>query len=239
MINRGNAARMLGLLLSGLLTHGASAWAADEAPVMVDAAAPEPAAVTLRDAIALAAQHFDFTVIGANRLGTEAPVWPAEDRGPRDMLATLLKGYSYVVLLKPEAGPDGGRAPQTVMIAGLYHPQAELMTPAPLAYPRGSNPLVATYAPAVTPAPASADYASSGSRPPTWAQRPSTVVRALTQMATTNGANPGEEAAAASAAAANPAQNADAMAALTRSAQTGLGALVIGLRQACPTPKSC
>jgi hypothetical protein len=234
MINRGNAARMLGLLLSSLLTHGASAWAADEAPVMVDAAAAEPAAVTLRDAIVLAARHFDFTVIGANRLGTETPVWPAEDRGPRDMLATLLKGYSYVVLLKPEAGPDGARAPQTVMIAGLYHPQAEPTTQAPLAYPRGSNPVIAFNAPALA-VPVNVDRASPVSGPPAWAQRPSTVVRALTQMATTNGATPDEEAAAA----ANPAQNADAMAALTRSAQTGLGALVIGLRQACPTPKSC
>jgi hypothetical protein len=235
MKSRGNAAWMLGLLITGALTAGVPARA-DEAPVMTDATAPEPAAATLREAIALAARHFDFTVIGANRLGSEAPSWPDDDRGPQDALAALLRGYSYVVLLKREAGPDGVRAPQTVMISGLYHPQAEPAVPAPLAYPRGSNPVVAVNASASPPVSADAEHALPGPRPPAWAQRPSTVVRALTQLATTNGSDP---APAPIAATANPAQNNDAMAALTRSAQTGLGALVIGLRQACPTPNSC
>jgi len=192
MKRQGNNARFLGILLGGMLLAGMPAMAADDTALTVaDAgASPEPAAMNLRDAIGLVAQHFDFTVIGANRLGVEAPFWPAEDRGPQAMLDSLLKGYSYVVLLKPEARPGAAREPKTLLITGLFHPQAESVKPVP-AVPRAGNVVAANVpAPAVAAAPAPVDNAPQGSRPPVWAQRPSTVVRALTQLAITNGANP-------------------------------------------------
>ncbi|MGB8840286.1 MAG: hypothetical protein WCC64_04380 [Aliidongia sp.] len=232
--------RVLGFLLGGMLTVGVPALAADDVSpaAIVASTSPDPAALNLRDAVGLVAQHFDFAVIGANRLGTEAPSWPAEDRGPEAMLDTLLKGYSYIVLLKPEASPGAARQPKTLLITGLFHPQPETATPTP-AVLRPNNRVVAANPPTLA-APVKADEVVQRSRPPAWAQRPSTVVRALTQLATTNGGNPAAaQATPAAAPTDNPAQNTDAMAALTRSAQSGLGALVIGLRQACPTPNSC
>jgi hypothetical protein len=212
--------------------------AADDVHPAVIAAStsPDPAALNLRDAIGLVAQHFDFAVIGANRLGTEAPRWPAEDRDPQAMLDTLLKGYSYIVLLKPEASPGAVRQPKTLLITGLFHPQPETATPTP-AVLRPNNQVAAASPPASAAPPVKIDEVTQSSHAPVWAQRPSTVVRALTQLATTNGGSPAATPAASPTD--NPAQNTDAMAALTRSAQAGLGALVIGLRQACPTPNSC
>jgi|GEM_PF-5532760 hypothetical protein len=233
MMGRGETVRILGMLLSGMLAIGAPAAAATGDDAAATAPAPAAASMSLRDAIGLVAQHFDFTVVGANRLGSGPPVWPAEDRGAEAMLASLLKGYSYAVLLKPETTPGAAREPETLLIVGLYSPPAEAAKPASAGSARAGSSAGAVGSGEIAAAPPS-------SYPPSWAPPPSTVVRALTKLATTNSSNPAADQAAPPAPPMpNPANNAAAMASLTRSAQAGLGALVIGLRQACPTPNSC
>jgi hypothetical protein len=224
-------ARFLGVLLAGILASGLPVVAAAEDKPVAAAlpGAADQGPKTLQDAVEAVAQHFNITVIGANRLGTDRPSWPAGDLGPEAMLGALLKGYSYAVVLKPQTSPEAVREPDTLLIAGLYHPAAETAKPA-------------FGAPAPAPAPASAETAAAApmSYAPSWAVGSSTVVRALTKLAGTNSSNmaAGENTGSAPPLP-NPAQNAAAMASLTQSAQAGLGALVIGLRQACPTPNSC
>jgi hypothetical protein len=235
MTARSNAARLLGALFCGALASGAlvvpaQAAAEESAPAADVAAAQNDDAASLRDAVALMARHFQFSVVGANRLGTDTPSWPADELAPEAMLGTLLKNYSYMVLLKPETHAGAARELQTVFIVGPNKAPAETAPTAPAAA-APMMPRVASAAPAPSPA------AASGHRP-SWAPPPSTVVRALTKLATTNGPN-GDEAAQPTVPMPNPAENAAAMAALTRSAQSGLGALVTGLRQACPNPKGC
>lgn len=235
MTARSDAARLLGALFCGALASGtlaapAQAAVEDAAPAAQATAPQDDEAASLRDAVALMARHFQFAVVGANRLGTDAPSWPAEELAPEAMLGVLLKNYSYVVLLKPEGRPGGARELQTLFIVGPNHPPAETAPAAPAAASAAT-----AHVAAATPAPAPA--AATGHRP-SWAPPPSTVVRALTKLATTNGPD-GDLTAQPVAPMPNPAENAAAMAALTRSAQSGLGALVTGLRQACPNPKGC
>ena len=202
----------------------------------VPTTAPADAPASLRDAVELAGQHFGFTVIGAMRLGTDAPEWPAEDLPAEGVIDTLLKDYSYIVLLKPETTPGARREPRTLVIVGLNHPviDAPAAAPAPMA-PRTPAAMAAALPVAAPPA-----QAGATSHVPSWAPPPSTVVRTLTKLAETNGnATGGVDQAQPTTPMPNPAENAAAMAALTRSAQSGLGALVTGLRQACPNPKAC
>jgi hypothetical protein len=227
MRGRGDiAARYLGVLCAGMLASGLPAAAAEDKPVA--AAAADEGPKTLRDAVETVAKHFNFTVVGANRLGTGRPSWPTGEPGPTATLDALLKGYSYALVLKPESDPEAVREPQTLLIAGLFHPAAETAKPA-----------------SGIPAPSHAETAAAAAEPaqvysaPAWAMGSSTVVRALTKLAQTNSGNQAAGQTMGAVPLANPAQNADAMASLTRSAQAGLGALVIGLRQACPTPNSC
>ena len=204
------------------------------------ASAPAENPATLRDAVELAGQHFGFAVIGAGRLGTDAPEWPAEDLPADGVIDALLKDYSYIVLLKPEAAPGVRREPGTLVIVGLNHPASDAPTAAPIPVAPRTPAAVAAAMP-VAPLPAAA--AAGTSHVPSWAPPPSTVVRTLTKLAETNGNTAGAADQAQStqptAPVPNPAENAAAMAALTRSAQAGLGALVTGLRQACPNPKAC
>jgi hypothetical protein len=205
------------------------------APVGTPASADGPA--TLRDAVALAGQHFGFTVIGAGRLGTDAPEWPAEDLPADGVIDTLLKDYSYIVLLKPETAPGARREPGTLVIVGLNHPAPDApAAAATVMAPRAPAAMAAALPVAALPA----GPAAGTSHVPSWAPPPSTVVRTLTKLAETNGnTTGGADGSQASTPLPNPAENAAAMAALTRSAQNGLGALVTGLRQACPNPKAC
>jgi hypothetical protein len=232
-----STALLCAALAMGLPAVSAAAVVADQP---IEAAAPGAAddgPATLRDAVQLLARHFDFTVVGASRLGTDAPSWPAEDLGPEATLDTLLKDYGYIIVLKPETSPGAAREPATLMIVGLNHAPAPEVT----AKPAASAPMLAS-AGAGAGAGAGSVASMSGSRRPSWAPRPSTVVRALTKLATTNSGQPGvggDQSAQPAAPLPNPAQNTAAMAALTHSAQAGLGALVTGLRQACPNPKGC
>lgn len=228
-------------LLGAGLALGMPASAAIAPTTAPDRAAPAPAETpaTLRDAVELAGQHFGFTVIGAMRLGTDAPEWPADDLPAAGVIDTLLKDYSYIVLLKPETAPGARREPGTLVIVGLNHPPADTpATAAPVpAAPRTPAAMAAAQPVAALPAPAGAT-----SHVPSWAPPPSTVVRTLTKLAETNGngvAGTDQQSAQPTTPMPNPAENAAAMAALTRSAQSGLGALVTGLRQACPNPKAC
>jgi hypothetical protein len=234
-------------LLSGGLALGAPALAAiaTKAPDLAATApvgnpAPADSPATLRDAVELAGQHFGFTVIGAGRLGTDAPEWPAEDLPADGVIDTLLKDYSYIVLLKPETVPGARREPGTLVIVGLNHPAPDAPAAGPMAMaPRTPTAMAAALPVAALPAPAAAT-----SHVPSWAPPPSTVVRTLTKLAETNGNTTGgvdgsQQSAQPTTPMPNPAENAAAMAALTRSAQNGLGALVTGLRQACPNPKAC
>jgi hypothetical protein len=194
--------------------------------------------MSLRDAVAAVANHFDFAVVGVNRLGGDTPMWPAADDADAQMIiGSLLRDYSYAVILKPKGKSDVPRTLDTLIIVGHSdHPAAQ-----------SPEPVVARASPPPSPAGAAAAAAIPTlavpltPHAPAWAPRQSSVVRALTKLAVTGG-DPGSAEAAGSANApppANPAENAAAMAALTRSAQAGLGALVMGLRQACPTPNSC
>jgi len=220
-----------GLVCSALAIGLAPAAAAVEDKTIVadtaGVAADEP--TTLREAVEQMARHFDFAVIGANRLGTDAPTWPEEELAPEAMLGSLLKDYSYIVLLKPESGASTPREPGTLLIVGLNHPP-----PADTTKPATARTPIMASAEAAAPMPVS--------RAPSWAPRPSTVVRALTKLATTSSGQPGsagDQSTQPAAPMPNPAENTAAMAALTHSAQAGLGALVTGLRQACPNPKGC
>jgi len=214
----------------------ASAAIATKAPDLA-ATAPVDSPATLRDAVALAGQHFGFTVIGAGRLGTDAPEWPAEDLPADGVIDTLLKDYSYIVLLKPETVPGARREPGTLVIVGLNHPAPDAPAAAPTAMaPRTPAAMAAALPVAALPA----GPAAATSHVPSWAPPPSTVVRTLTKLAETNGNTAGGvDGSQPTTPMPNPAENAAAMAALTRSAQNGLGALVTGLRQACPNPKAC
>jgi hypothetical protein len=226
-------------LLAGGLALGMPARAAIAANVTpVDNPTANP--TTLRAAVELAGQHFGFTVVGANRIGTDTPEWPAENLPAEGVIDTLLKDYSYIVLLQPESAPGARREPKTLVIVGLNHPP----TDAPAAAPTPAAARTPTALAAAQPVTAVLPAASAAtSHTPSWAPPPSTVVRTLTKLAETNGngasdadqqqgTQPTEQVS-------NPADNAAAMAALTRSAQSGLGALVTGLRQACPNPKAC
>jgi hypothetical protein len=208
-------------------------------PVPVSEPAPrdasEPAPATLRDTLALFAQDFDVKIVGLNRVGTEAPNWPEADLPPAEMLQWILKDYSYAAVLKPSVAESGRRLPERLFIIGEHK------------VPPGGNdkdPTQPTIANADRPPPASLAV---------WGRQPSAVVRSLTSLATSTasrtlaGASAGANSQAAAAAAPppilkggeNPAQSAAAMAALTRSAQSSLSALVTGLRQACQNPKGC
>jgi hypothetical protein len=225
-----------------------------DAPPPAESPAPDRPAeggadgpATIRAALQLMADHFGFTVIGANRLGNDAPSWPAEDLPADAMLHALLRDYSYIVVLKSEAGPNGERDPETVMIVS-HNPSP---TAAPSPPPAQQNRrMQRPFQSSAIEAPTSVANADAASRPsghvPSWAPPPSTVVRQLAKLASTTAAggtqDPNSASADTSAAAPvvpNPAENAAAMAALTRSAQAGLGALVTGLRQACPNPNAC
>jgi hypothetical protein len=228
-------------LLGSGLALGMPALAAIAPTTAPDRAAPAPAdsPATLRDAVELAGQHFGFSVIGAGRLGTDAPEWPAEDLPAEGVIDALLKDYSYIVLLKPETAPGTRREPRTVVIVALNHPA----TDAPVAAPVPTSPRTPAAMAAAMPAVAMpAAPAAAAGHTPSWAPPPSTVVRTLTKLAETSG-NSGtgtdQQSTQPTTPMPNPAENAAAMAALTRSAQSGLGALVTGLRQACPNPKAC
>jgi hypothetical protein len=215
------------------------------APVPAGAAAPtapqtgDDQAMTLRDAVTAVARHFDFAVVGTNRLGGDTPMWPAADDADAQMIVdSLLRDYSYAVILKPKGKSGAPRMLDTLIIVGHSDHAAT----------QGAEPVVARAAPPPSPtgvAPAAVVPTLAvplTSRAPAWAPRQSSVVRALTKLAVTSSDANTEGAPAAgstNAPPANPAENAAAMAALTRSAQAGLGALVMGLRQACPTPNSC
>jgi hypothetical protein len=227
--------RVLSVAVGGALAFGVpSAKAVEDGQTTVRSqAAAEDGPTTLRDAVAMMAQHFGFTVIGANRLGASPTSWPAEDLPPEAMLASLLKDYGYIVLLKPEAGPAGRRDPETVLIVGANQAPA-VVSVKPLA-PQGA---VAAARPVEIGVAAVASPVEQ--HRPSWAPKPSTVVRALTKLASTSGQSlTGDQTAVSAAPSPNPADSAAAMAALTRSAQAGLGALVTGLRQACPNPAAC
>jgi hypothetical protein len=194
---------------------------------------------TIKAALQEMADHFGFALIGANRLGNDPPSWPSEELPEVQMLHALLKDYSYIVVLKPKAGPDGVREPATVMIVS-HNP-----TPAapPPDQPHGPPPRHAITPPYQSSAlPATSAVASAASSPtghvPSWAPPPSTVVKTLANLASTSGTTQAGGGAAAPAMP-NPAEDAGAMATLTHSAQSGLGALVTGLRQACPNPNAC
>lgn len=230
------------VLLSGGLALSMPASAAIT-PKATDQVAPAPAEspATLRDAVELAGQHFGFTVVGAGRLGTDAPEWPAEDLPAKGVIEALLKDYSYIVLLKPETVPGARREPAKLVIVGLNHPAPDAPT---AAAPAAVAPRTPAAVAAAMPAMAMPAAPLAGtSHAPAWAPPPSTVVRTLTKLAETNGNTvtgaSTDQSTQPTTPMPNPAENAAAMAALTRSAQSGLGALVTGLRQACPNPKAC
>lgn len=84
-----------------------------------DAAAPSAAEPsTLRDAVALMGQTYDFNIVGLDRLGTEAPNWPPTEQPPAAVLKRLLQHYGYIAELKTgsEAGRDG--MPQHLLVVG-------------------------------------------------------------------------------------------------------------------------
>jgi hypothetical protein len=207
--------------------------------------APADGPATIKAALQEMAEHFGFALVGANRLSNDPPSWPSEDLPEVQMLHALLRDYSYIVVLKPKAGPSGEREPAKVMIVS-HNP-----TPAapPPEQPHGPPPRHAITPPYQASAlPATAAVASAESSPtghvPSWAPPPSTVVKTLAKLASTSGvgaggAQAGDTGAAPAPAVPNPAEDANAMASLTRSAQAGLGALVTGLRQACPNPNAC
>ena len=138
-----STALLCGALAMGLPAASAAAAIADQPVEAAAAGAADDGSATLRDAIQLMARHFGFTVIGANRLGTDAPSWPVEDLGPEATLGTLLKDYGYIVMLKPEASPGAAREPATVMIVGLNHAPP----PEPVAKPVSASPILASAVP--------------------------------------------------------------------------------------------
>jgi len=249
----GGAALAAVLLASGLALGMPAQAAVGAPPVATGEATSQPAPAnagkadnptTLRAAVELAGQHFGFAVIGAGRLGTDPPEWPAADLPAQDVITALLKDYSYIVVLKPETAPGARREPGTVVVVGLNHPSTDV---AATAAPAVAAPKTPAQVAALQPAMASPGAPAATSHTPSWAPPPSTVVRTLTKLAETNGNSvlgtgtdqSSDSAQASTASTANPADSAAAMAALTRSAQSGLGALVTGLRQACPNPKAC
>ncbi|HVJ51587.1 MAG TPA: hypothetical protein VM689_03950 [Aliidongia sp.] len=195
--------------------------------------APDAPPATLRDAVTLFGQDFNVKIVGINRLGTEAPDWPSQALPPADTLYQLLKHYSYAVILQPSDEATRSRLPAQLFIAG-ENKNADSST-------------TIAGAPAADPAPHSATAAADLA---VWGRQPSSVVRNLNSLAISAAPRPqsdvGDGATAQRtpapqplAAMENPAQSAAAMAALTRSAQSSLNALVTGLRNACPNPKGC
>lgn len=73
---------------------------------------------TLRDAVALMGQAYGFDIVGLDRLGTEAPDWPATEASPPAVLKRLLRSYGYVAELKTVEDPPGQRLPQRLLIVG-------------------------------------------------------------------------------------------------------------------------
>lgn len=215
--------------------------AAPDAAGVADPAAPQAGddqSMSLHDAVTAVARHFDFTVVGANRLGSDTPMWPAADDADVQMvIGSLLRDYSYAVILKPKGKSGVPRTLDTLIIVGHSdHPATQ--SPEPVIARASAPPSPAGIAPAAVVPTLAVPLTPHA---PNWAPRQSSVVRALTKLAVTSN-DPGSGQAAGNANTpppANPAENAAAMAALTRSAQAGLGALVMGLRQACPTPNSC
>ncbi|MEI9984368.1 MAG: hypothetical protein WDN69_14855 [Aliidongia sp.] len=67
------------LLCSGLAFGVPAMAAVENKTVLAEPAATEDGPTTLRAAVELVARHFDFDVVGAGRIGTDPPAWPAED----------------------------------------------------------------------------------------------------------------------------------------------------------------
>jgi hypothetical protein len=192
--------------------------------------APVQAPTTLRDVVATFAEHFDVKIVGLSHIGTESPIWPATELSAPDLLRWLLKNYDYAAVLKPETPGSERPLPDRLFVVGEHKVAADTGSSQPGA-------------------------ANSGQAPPAslavWGSQPSSVVRNLTAMAVSSApkAPPGAPGGGAGkapnaqqpllSAGENPAESAAAMATLTRSAQSGLSALVTQLRQACQNPKGC
>jgi hypothetical protein len=92
------------------------AHAADLIPSSETLGTAEPK--TLRDAVAFMGQVYGFDVVGLDRLGTEAPDWPATEASPPAILKRLLRSYGYVAELKAAEDPPDQRLPQRLLIVG-------------------------------------------------------------------------------------------------------------------------
>lgn len=73
---------------------------------------------TLRDAVALMGQTYDFTIVGIDRLGTEAPDWPVTEQAPADVLKRLLRHYGYIAELKAGGDVANNGMPRRLLVVG-------------------------------------------------------------------------------------------------------------------------
>lgn len=182
---------------------------------------------TLRDAVALMGQTYDFTIVGIDRLGTETPDWPATEQAPAKVLKRLLRGYGYITELKAGGDVANDGMPRRLLVVGPSSDRNE--SPA-----RASNPF-----PAALRRDADAHNASPSALSRTLGQLALSVhpnpVPALPTRSTAGpsaqvGALPGPSA---SAVAPSSGTATPDMAALTNAARASVVGLVTSLRNAC------
>ncbi|HEV2676080.1 MAG TPA: hypothetical protein VGV37_16270 [Aliidongia sp.] len=182
-------------------------------------------ASTLRDAVALMGQTYDFRIDGIDRLGTEAPDWPASDQPPAAVLKRLLRHYGYIAELKTGNAAAQAGMPQHLLVVGPSADRGD-------GSDRSSNPI-----------PANLQHDAQARQ-----SSPSALSRALGQLAlsthpdpalavparpTTGASSQVGALSGPSASAAQPSSNAPNMAALTNTARANLVGLVTSLQNAC------
>ena len=186
-----------------------------------------PTTNTVRDVVAGMRDRYGFTIVGLDRLGTEAPDCPPHRVPPAAVLQRLLRNYGYIAELTSGSDRNDGAVLRRLIIVG----SSVLRTgDGAIAVPAVPMPELARSPGATRPAGASS------------------VARTLVHLAFANqsdgAAQPaGKVGMGRRAAMPNPSSDASPvtsdLAALTRSAQASLADLVTGLQAACGKERGC
>lgn len=182
---------------------------------------------TVRDVVAGMRDRYGFTIVGLDRLGTEAPDCPPNRVPPAAVLQRLLRNYGYIAELTSGSDQNDGAVPQRLIIVG-----SSILRTGDEAIAVPALPM-----PELARSPGATRTAGASS-----------VTKTLVHLGFANqpdgAAQPaGKVGMGRSTAMPNPASDASPvtsdLAALTRSAQASLADLVTGLQAACGKAPRC